>query len=137
MPTRRVKTYSDRGSIRDLGKTKPQEEEIPTPAELRLKRLYEYAQVHRDSQLLSALGFITTDYISDKNALPLSIYRIRQIIGDIKKKSGSKIDELAQEFAVHFQNPHQDVINIFLGLRSLEKIASPRKPPVFRRVSKS
>lgn len=113
------------------------EEKPPTPAELRLRKLYEYAQMHRDIQLLSALGFITTEYISDKNALPLSVYRIRQIIGDIKRQSGQKIDELSDQFSVYFQNPHQDAVNIYLGLRSLEKKASPRKPPVFRRVSKS
>lgn len=95
MPTRAVKQYSDRGSLKAL--TKRHEDEVPfTASELRIRKLYDYAHTHADAGLLNCLGFITTEYIGEKNALPLSVYRLRKIVEDIKSKSGDKILKLKQ-----------------------------------------
>lgn len=95
MAIRTVKQYSDRGSLKAL--TQRQEDEVPfTSSELRIKKLYDYASTHADARLLDCLGFVTTDYIENKNAIPLSVYRLRKIVSDIVSKSGSKILELKQ-----------------------------------------
>lgn len=139
MPIRRVKQHSDRGSIKNLV---PREinvtniETPPTPSELRFKRLYEYATTYKDTKLAQALGVITTDYIGDKSALPLSIYRIKQVVEDIKSKSGYEIEKLEQQFAEHLSDPIEpELLNYLAGRKVRVKTASRRKPPVFRRVS--
>lgn len=140
MSIRVVKQYSDRGSLKDLvTKTKePATSELKyLPSELRMKQLYEYAQLNKDSKLQAATGFITTDYISDKNALPLSIYRLRKIVDDIRSKSGGKIDELALQFSGCFDEKLSDVLGKeYIKQKAMVKTASGRKPPVFWRVSK-
>jgi len=79
MPTRTVRQHSDRGKIKDLARSSDITEGniTPTPFELRMKKLFEFAQLCNDQRLQSALGFITTDYVSDKNSLPLTVYRVR------------------------------------------------------------
>ena len=95
MPIRPVSSYSDRGKIKNLNNL--HENEVPfTSIELRLKELYTYAHTHADTNLLNCLGFITTDYINEKNALPLSVYRLRKIVADISNRLDSKILEMKQ-----------------------------------------
>lgn len=139
MPIRRVSQRSDRGSIKDIAH--PQEINVtnrelpPTASELRYKKLYEYATTYKDTRLAQALGVITTDYIADKNALPLSIYRIRQVVEDIKSRSGVEIEKLQQQFAEHLANPVSQQIVDYLSIKkAIRKVASARKTP-FRRVS--
>jgi hypothetical protein len=140
MPIRAVKQYTDRGKIKDLVKSSEIDAEPlfqPSSTELRMKKLFEYAQLHKDKELQSSLGIITTDYISDKNALPLSIYRIRQIVDDIKSKSSEKINQLSQQFMGCFNSePSPEAIEYLSTRRSINKIASARRPPVFWRASR-
>lgn len=96
MPIRTVKQYSDRGSLKNLSQR--HEDEVPySTIELRIKKLYDYAHTHADASVLDCLGFITTEYINDKNALPLSVYRLRKIVSDISNKSGNKILKMKQD----------------------------------------
>lgn len=96
MPIRAVSSYSDRGKLKNLNQL--HENEIPfTRSELRLQELYNYAHTHADTGLLNCLGFITTDYIGDKNALPLSVYRLRKVVEDIKARPGSRFLEMKQD----------------------------------------
>lgn len=96
MGIRSIKSPSDRGSLKHLSQR--HEDEVPfTSRELRIKKLYDYACAHADVNLLDSLGFITTNYIEDKNALPLSIYRLRKIVSDIVSKSEDKILKMKQE----------------------------------------
>ena len=101
MTTRPSKQYSDRGSLKDLAAG-----DIPAgPAEdieIKLKNLYEYAEKNNDQDLLRSLGFITTDYISDKNALPLSVYKLRKIVADISSRPGSQVAEFKLAFDEYF-----------------------------------
>lgn len=132
MPIRKVKQYSDRGKIKDL--INKQESEAPLlPSELRLQKLYEYASKNNNHSVLKELGFITTDYIEDKNALPLTIYRIRQIVADIKSKSPD-IDQCGILLSkVLFSTDNILKIDAFLAGKKMVKNAS-RKLPSFRRV---
>lgn len=136
MPIRAVKQYSDRGKIKNLAKVEDcyQPEEAPIPSELRMKRLVKFAELTKDKGLQSAMGFITTDYIADKNAIPLSAYRIRQVVADIKSKSSGQIDELSQEFqsCISFEkDPEAEAY--WKNKQAMVKNASVRKPPAFWR----
>jgi len=133
MSIRKVKQYSDRGKIKDLASKHESEAEV-LPSELRLKRLYEYAKQHNDRGILNTLGFITTEYVDDKNALPLIAYRIRQSVGDIKSKSSEPIDLLGQEMSKIFGIEHTVEADAYWNRKKMTKNASERKPPVFRRV---
>ena len=142
MSIRTVKQYSDRGSLTDLANVarayeKGVQEVKPLPSELRMKQLYEYANLNNDNDLQSAIGFITTEYISDKNALPLSVYRLRKIVADIKSKSAGNIDRLALEFTECFVDSLGSIAKEYLNKRAMVKTASVRKPPLFWRVNKS
>jgi hypothetical protein len=124
MSIRKIKQYSDRGKIQDL--TNKRESEAPIlPSELRLKRLYEHAKNSNDQSILKELCFITTDYVEDKNALPLTIFRLRQIVADIKSKS-PEIDRLGVQLS-----------KLLFGIDQLDKKmvkSANRKLPIFRRV---
>lgn len=123
----KLKVYSDRGKISNLAQK--HEDEIPvTPMETRLKQLYEHAQLTRDKGLEDSLGFITTDYVGNKNALPVSIYRLREIVSNITAKSGAKIAEMRKELETCFELP-------VIEKSGLNKTASARKRSPFRRVS--
>ncbi len=143
MPTRAIrKTYSDRGKISELA-NRHEDTDIPMSAfESRIKSLYEFAESSHDKSLKSNLGFITTDYITDKNALPLSVYRIRKTVADIKSKSAGKIDELALEFSEVLDQRlvSEDYMNknsqYLQTKHAMVKTALAAKPPVFRRVSR-
>lgn len=124
MSIRKIKQYSDRGKIQDLT-NKHESEAPPLPFELRLKRLYEHAVNANDHGILKELGFITTDYVGDKTALPLTIYRIKQIVADIKSKS-PEIDRLSAQLS-------KLLFDIDPLENKLVKSAS-RKLPIFRRV---
>jgi len=140
MAIRTVKQYTDRGSIKDLTTKVADEQsklECPDlPSIVRLKKLYEYAQLNKDNNLQSSLGFITTDYIADKNALPLSIYRIRRIVDDIKSKTPGKIEQLQEQFSHCFAPVASPEAQAYFNKNAMIKTASIRKPPVFRRVSR-
>lgn len=141
MPIRTVKQHSDRGSLKNLiSKVEDDQsvQECPDlPSIIRMKKLYEYAQSKNDKQLQSSLGFITTDYISDKNALPLSVYRIRKIVDDIKSKEPGKIERLQAQFSCCFEPVISLEAQAYISKKAMIKTASARKPPVFRRVSKA
>jgi hypothetical protein len=133
MTFRKVKQYSDRGKIKDLASKHESEAEF-LPSELRLRRLYEYAKQHNDQGILNTLGFITTEYVEDKNALPLIAYRIKQVIADISSKSGDKIQKLKNEFEDCFSPPLSAEASDYISRNQMIKSASLKKPPVFRRV---
>lgn len=137
MPIRKTKQHSERGSIKDLvaNVKEPQvPDEPPTSSEIRLKKLFEYAQMHKDQKMQLALGFITTDYIHDKDALPLSAYRIKQIVDDIKAKSPGKIERLQTQFEDCFAPPLSDEAMEYLAkFQKRIKTASSRRPPAFRK----
>jgi hypothetical protein len=139
MAIRTIKQCTDRGSIKDLvakAKDPIVSELSPLPSELRMKKLYEYAQANKDNNLQEALGFITTDYISDKSALPLSVYRIRRIVDDIKSKSGDKIEQFSQQLSGCFEEKLSDVLGKeYIKQKAMIKKASNRKPPSFWRVN--
>jgi len=139
MPIRTVKQYSDRGKIKDLARSfEVGEPEVgPSPFELRMKKLFEFAQLCKDQKLQEALGFITTDYVSDKNALPLTAYRVRQMISDIKSKSSTDIDRLSQDLSGYMTGDEisQEAIDYITRNKRI-KTASARKPPLFWRASR-
>lgn len=130
MPIRAVKQRSERGKIKDLT---GEPEVSPTPFELRAKKLFEYAQKHQNKELMAQTGFITTDYIADKNALPLSVYRIRRIVDDIKSKSPGSIERLSQEF-LDCIAPIESTLesDAYWKNKTILKIASVRKPAFWR-----
>lgn len=140
MPIRTVKQRSERGSLKDLANASELAAESqyqPLPSELRMKTLFEYAQLNKDQDLQSSLGIITTDYISDKNALPLSVYRIRKIVADIKSKSGAQIDQLSQQFLQCLSSELSPETVDYFNKRNLRvKTASVKKPAIFWRASR-
>lgn len=135
MPIRIVKQRSDRGKIKNLARPFEvgEPETDPSSFELRLKKLFEFAQLCRDSKLQAALGFITTDYISDKNALPLIAYRVRQMIDDIKSKSSTDFNQLSQDLAGYMMGDEigPEAIN-YITRKKRIKTASVRKPLFWR-----
>jgi hypothetical protein len=140
MPIRSVKQRSDRGSLKDLVNSSVPPTVVvevqPSASEIRLKKLYEFAQLHKDYKLQAGLGIITTDYIADKNALPLSIYRIKKTVDDIKAKSPGKIEKLQEQFdGIFGEVLSQEALDYISKGRIRVKTASVRKP-VFWRASK-
>lgn len=106
-------------------------------SELRLRNLYEYARFNKDTALESALGFITTDDIVDKNALTLSTYRLRQVVADIISKSAENINKLSQDFSDCFVEGLSEALGKeFIKHKSMVKLANNRKA-LFWRVSNS
>lgn len=135
MPIRSVKQHSDRGSIKNLANPDYLPEEPPSAFELRFKKLYEYSQAYKDTELQNSLGIITTNYIADKNALPLSAYRIRTIIDDIKSKSSGAIEELQKQLSGCFGEILSEEALDYLSKHKRIKTASAKKP-VFWRASR-
>jgi len=136
MPIRSVPQRSDRGKIKDLSKDLLLDnDEPPTPYEIRLKKLYEFSETYNNKELQSSLGFITTNYISDKNALPLSVYRIRQLVNEIKSKSPDTINQLSQQIGRYIQDGISVYAMAYLAKKTLIKTASI-KPRLFWRASK-
>ena len=88
MPIRRVKQYSDRGSIKDLHHG-DDDNYPPTDLELRLKQLYEHAVATRDQALSDSLGFIT---MNSQSIDPVSVYRHREYVESLKAKLTTKED---------------------------------------------
>ncbi|CAB4197065.1 hypothetical protein UFOVP1290_585 [uncultured Caudovirales phage] len=135
MVTRMVNQYSDRGNIKDLANKHEAEIGI-SKCEMRLKSLYEYAKLNNNNLMLNSLGFITTNYIDDKNALPLTVYRIRKIVEEIKSKSGNNIALLKKQFDDCFSYEISKMASDYISNRQIIKRAMITKRPVFRRVSK-
>lgn len=137
MPIRKVKPRSDRGSLKDLAVNSIdlESEMPPTSYEIRLKKLYEFAETYKDKALQAASGFITTNYIGDKNALPLSAFRIREMVNDIKSKSPDIINNLSQEMGGYIQDELSADAIAYLSKKRI-KIASKHQPS-FWRASKS
>lgn len=133
MSVRNVKQYSDRGKIKDLASRHESEAPI-LPSELRLKKFYEYAKLHNDIGILTAIGFITTDYVSNKNALPLTVYRIKQIVADISSRPGNKIQEFKELFESSISPILSKEASVYLQINKMIKSATAKKPPAFRRV---
>ncbi len=135
MPIRAVKSYSDRGSIKNLSQR--QEDEVPfSNSEIRIKKLYDYATQNNDKGILDSLGFITTDYIADKNALPLSVYRLRKIVEDRSKEFGNNIANMKQDLDnCFFGNEQHCLAANKIEARqheSLVKVASASHSPIKR-----
>lgn len=82
MPIRRVKQYSDRGSIKNLHNG-DDDNYPPTDLELRLKQLYEHAVATRDQNLSDSLGFIT---MNSHSIDPISVYRHREYVESLKAR---------------------------------------------------
>lgn len=139
MPIRAVKPRSDRGSIKNIASPTAEEDVEPaTPFELRLKQLYETSQVLRSKELQSASGFITTDYIADKNAIPLSAYRLRNVVSEIMSKNSVAINQLSQQMSGYIQDEiGAEAIAYITGRKILQKVASVRPAPSFWRANKS
>jgi hypothetical protein len=136
MSIRKVKQYSDRGKIKDLASRRVAESEAELlPSDQRLKRLYEYAKLHNDHGILGALAFITTEYVEDKNALPLTAYRLREMVANISKKSEDKICQLKIQLDECFGDELSSEAISYINCRKLIKTASVRSP-IFRRVRK-
>lgn len=138
MPIKTVKQRSDRGKIKDLV-TLIEDKEIdlpPTSYEIRMKKLYEFAETYNNKELQLSLGFITTNYISDKNALPLSAYRIRQVVNDIKSKTPDLINQMSQQMGGYIQDEIGAEAIAYLTRKKRIKTASHCRPS-FWRVSKS
>lgn len=133
MPIRKVKPRSDRGSLKDLvaNPIDSEPEMEPTAYEIRLKKLYEFAETYKDRALQAASGFITTNYISDKNALPLSAFRIREMVNDIKSKSPDIINKLTQEMSGYIQDELSADAIAYLTRKRI-KIASKHQPSFWR-----
>lgn len=142
MPIRAVKQYSDRGKLKNLEKVENPYSltalATPAPSEVRFKKLYDFAKANKDNNLQAALGIITTDYIEDKNALPLSIYRLRQIVADIKSKSSGAIDEFAVQLIGCMSGIEMspESVAYWNNKKTMRKIANVLKSPSFWRASK-
>jgi hypothetical protein len=137
MPVRKAKQYSDRGKISDLAKAEDivASTEPVTPFESRIRKMFEFAKLNNDEKLLAATGIITTDYISDKNSLPLSVYRLRKIVSDIKSKSSAQIDSLSDRFTGQLKLGITAEAAAYFDSQNIIKLANRRKS-CFWRVSK-
>jgi len=103
MPVRKVKQFSERGSIKDLAHAIENGDNLePTPFELRIKKICEFTELNKDKPLLDAMGFITGPHTFDKKSFPVAAYRLREIVADIKRKSPIDIDKLSLVFANSF-----------------------------------
>lgn len=102
MPIRPVKTYSDRGSIKDV--LNGDSYEPPTAEELKLKQLFEHAQATHDESLKEALGFIVMPGVGDRSSFPITLYRHREYIKSLSKKQASKIEKTKQELEECFKS---------------------------------
>lgn len=133
MPIRSVKQHSDRGSLKNLVKAQEEGDNLPPePFELRMRQLFEYCKLHKDEKMSSALGFITTDYISDKNALPLSVYRLRKIVDDISSRSDSEVSQLKNKFDEYLSADLSEEARAYLGRNKMKKLAKVRRPSFWR-----
>lgn len=133
MPTRAVKQYSDRGSLKSLVKAQENGDNLqPSSSELRMQKLFEHSKLHNDEKLSSALGFITTDYIGDKNALPLSVYRLRKIVDDISSRPDSKVSQFKDQLDQYFGLGLSDEAISYLNKNKMKKTASIRRPSFWR-----
>jgi len=138
---KKVKQYSDRGSIKHIANAIVNDnfsvaQPSPMPSELRMQKLFEFAYKNNDKELLAATGFITTDYIGDKTALPLSVYRIRKIVDDIKSKSSGEIDELSLKMQSCISLELNPDAQAYWNRQSILKIASVCKPLTFWRADR-
>lgn len=137
MPIRKVKQNSDRGSIKDLAAGDLPANDPLSTAELRLQKLFNYSINNNDRALQSSLGIISVPNISKTNAMPIAVYHIRQIVDDIKSRSGAEINNLQQQFSEYITSEISPEDMKKLDKRAMIKTASKRKSPfpIFRRVS--
>lgn len=131
MSIRIGKQHLDRGKIKDIVNQEPTID--PSPIELRMKKLFEYSKLNKDYDLESVLGFITTDYISDKNVLPLSIYRLRKIVDDISSRPDSKVAHWKHQFEQVFSEDLSHEAQDYLKKKMIKKASVNR--PIFWRAS--
>ncbi len=109
--------------------------------EERLQKLFTTAMNSGNPKLISALGIITTKHVGDKRAVSIHIYRLKEIIANVRAKLGTYIDELEKEYITWLQPTElAPVTESYLTRRSymtkeLVKTASKFQGPVFRRVS--
>jgi hypothetical protein len=110
MPIRPIKTHSDRGSIKDV--FNGESYEPPTADELRLKQLYEHAEITRDQQLQDSLGFIVMPQPGNSSAFPVSIFRHREYINSLSQKRADNIEKIRREISSFFAPVEKPSMNI-------------------------
>jgi len=108
MPYRNVKLRSDRGSIRNLHNAQDEYFGDPTPEELELKKLYEYAQATKDKRLQDSLGFIVMNHPGDRAAFPISVYRHREYINSLSQERVDQIKQMKNELSGCFPTRFED-----------------------------
>lgn len=120
MPYRTFPQKSERGSIKDIqnkrNDTLEEDPDMPaTPAELRIKALYEHALVTRDQALIDSLGLIVMDG-SPKD--PVAMLRHKEYVREISAKLGREIVQEAKEgidllIKADLQGPSEMVITAY------------------------
>lgn len=103
MPIRSAKTYSDRGSLKDVANGDSYEP--PTEEELRLGKLYEYSEATGDQQLKDSLGFLVMSNSGDRSTFPITIHQHREYINSLSKKMADQIQKTRQELEGCFSKP--------------------------------
>ena len=98
---RRVKQYTDRGSIKDiqdrLNNSLEEDLELPpTPEELQIQATYELAMVTRDQALIDSLGLIV---MTGSTKDPVSLYRHREYVNSLKAKFATQVEESKEELS--------------------------------------
>jgi hypothetical protein len=114
MPIRPIRPRSDRGKLLDLLAKQDEFNEAPTPEELNLKYLYEQSQITKDARLQESLGFIVMPQAGDRSAFPITVYRHREYVNSLSKKSMANIERTKQELQACFSSEVKTPLHIRL-----------------------
>jgi len=105
------KSYSDRGKLSELSNRHEDQDIPPTEFELRAREMYNISQISNDKSLEESLGFITfANYSGDPNMLPLSVFRLREIVNDISSHKSAEISKMFNELKDIFPLPPEKPI---------------------------
>ena len=114
MQYRTVPPRSDRGSIKDI--QKPNNSTVgldkdlpPTPAELRIKALYEEAVVLRDDALIASLGLIV---MGGPPTDPVAIMRHRMYVQELKEKLAPAISDAEKDIELLVQDNQEKTLEM-------------------------
>jgi len=107
-----IKTYSDRGSLKDLVKKQEEPQDPPTPFELRLQKLHALAEVSKNQQLMDSLGFIEMQGSNDRSSYPITLFRHREYINSLNVKMADQIEKTKLELEECFQPPARQPMEI-------------------------
>lgn len=95
-----IKTYSDRGSIKDLSQ-RHEDSDIPfTKSEIRFKQLYLLAINTRDTKLEESLGIITANETINKNNYPFISNKIKEFVNNRLSVAGDAINKIKKELDI-------------------------------------